>query len=387
MLSNKIYKHFFLELSKYFFLVLFTFSAIVWTVQAVNFLDLIVEDGHTMSLYLNYSLLNIPKILTKFIPLSFLLALILSILKFDSENELIVLWTSGLNKIKIINFFLKIALIVTLIQLFLAAFINPNVLNYSRSLIKASNLNLISSIIKTNEFNDAIEGLTIYVEEKNELGIMKNIFIRDDSHKLSTIENQEKTDNLTIFAEKGRLNSKTKNSLILENGVIHSENRSNEIQIIKFKKTELIFNDLKTKSIIYPKVQETPSKILLNCFFKKTTHSLLKGHHDLKCHSEEQRIEVLAEINRRFGMPLYIPLLSLLSSFLLISREENKFKSWYKYFYFGLAFTILITAEILVRYSGKSLTHGFFYYLLPLLCIPVVYIELIRRFYYENLRK
>jgi len=387
MLSNKIYKHFFLELSKYFFLVLFTFSAIVWTVQAVNFLDLIVEDGHTMSLYLNYSLLNIPKILTKFIPLSFLLALILSILKFDSENELIVLWTSGLNKIKIINFFLKIALIVTLIQLFLAAFINPNVLNYSRSLIKASNLDLISSIIKTNEFNDTIEGLTIYVEEKNELGIMKNIFIRDDSHKLSTIENQEKTDNLTIFAEKGRLNSKTKNSLILENGVIHSENRSNEIQIIKFKKTELIFNDLKTKSIIYPKVQETPSKILLNCFFKKTTHSLLKGHHDLKCHSEEQRIEVLAEINRRFGMPLYIPLLSLLSSFLLISREENKFKSWYKYFYFGLAFTILITAEILVRYSGKSLTHGFFYYLLPLLCIPVVYIELIRRFYYENLRK
>jgi len=387
MLSNKIYKHFFLELSKYFFLVLFTFSTIVWTVQAVNFLDLIVEDGHTMSLYLNYSLLNIPKILTKFIPLSFLLALILSILKFDSENELIVLWTSGLNKIKIINFFLKIALIVTLIQLFLAAFINPNVLNYSRSLIKASNLNLISGIIKTNEFNDAIEGLTIYVEEKNELGIMKNIFIRDDSHKLSTIENQEKTDNLTIFAEKGRLNSKTKNSLILENGVIHSENRSNEIQIIKFKKTELIFNDLKTKSIIYPKVQETPSKILLNCFFKKTTHTLLKGHHDLKCHSEEQRIEVLAEINRRFGMSLYIPLLSLLSSFLLISREENKFKSWYKYFYFGLAFTILITAEILVRYSGKSLTHGFFYYLLPLLCIPVVYIELIRRFYYENLRK
>jgi len=387
MLSNKIYKHFFLELSKYFFLVLFTFSTIVWTVQAVNFLDLIVEDGHTMSLYLNYSLLNIPKILTKFIPLSFLLALILTILKFDSENELIVLWTSGLNKIKIINFFLKIALIVTLIQLFLAAFINPNVLNYSRSLIKASNLNLISGIIKTNEFNDAIEGLTIYVEEKNELGIMKNIFIRDDSHKLSTIENREKTNSLTIFAEKGRLNSKTKNSLILENGSIHSENKSNEIQIIKFKKTELIFDDLKTKSIIYPKVQETPSKILLNCFFKKTTHSLLKGHHDLKCHSEEQRIEVLAEINRRFGMPLYIPLLSLLSSFLLISREENKFKSWYKYFYFGLAFTILITAEILVRYSGKSLTHGFFYYLLPLLCIPVVYIELIRRFYYENLRK
>ena len=387
MLSNKIYKHFFLELSKYFFLVLFTFSAIVWAVQAVNFLDLIVEDGHAVSLYLKYSLLNIPKILTKFIPLSFLLALVLTILKFDSENELIILWTSGLNKIKIINFFLKIALIVTLIQLFLAAFINPNVLNYSRSLIKNSDLDLISSTIKTNVFNDTLEGLTMYVEEKNELGIMKNVFIRDDAHRLSAIENQEKTESLTIFAKRGRLNSETKNSLILENGVIHSENKSKEIQVIKFKKTELFFDNLKTKSIIYPKIQETSSKILLNCFFKKTTHNLLKGHQDLKCQTEEERVEILAEINRRFGMPLYIPLLALLSSFLLISREESKVKSWYKYFYFGLAFIILITAEILVRYSGKSLTHGLFYYLLPFLCVPVVYIELVRRFYYENLRK
>jgi lipopolysaccharide export system permease protein len=387
MLSNKIYKHFFLELSKYFFLVLFTFSAIVWAVQAVNFLDLIVEDGHAVSLYLNYSLLNIPKILTKFIPLSFLLALVLTILKFDSENELIILWTSGLNKIKIINFFLKIALIVTLIQLFLAAFINPNILNYSRSLIKNSDLDLISSTIKTNEFNDTLEGLTMYLEEKNELGIMKNVFIRDDSHRLSTIENKEKTASLTIFAKKGRLNSETKNSLILENGVIHLENQSKEIQVIKFKKTELFFDNLKTKSIIYPKVQETSSKILLSCFFKKTTHTLLKGDKDLKCHTKEERIEVLAEINRRFGMPLYIPLLALLSSFLLVSREETKVKGWYKYFYFSLAFTILIAAEILVRYSGKSLTHGLFYYLLPIACIPVLYVELIRRFYYENLRK
>jgi len=387
MLSNKIYKHFFLELSKYFFFVLFTFSAIVWAVQAVNFLDLIVEDGHAVSLYLNYSLLNISKISTKFIPLSFLLALVLTILKFDSENELIILWTSGLNKIKVTNFFLKIALIVTLIQLFLATFINPNVLNYSRSLIKDSDLDLISGTIKTNEFNDTLEGLTMYVEEKNELGIMKNVFIRDDSHRLSAIENQEKTNSLTIFAKKGKLNSETKNSLILENGVIHAENKSREIQVIKFKKTELFFDNLKTKSIIYPKVQETPSKILLNCFFKKTTHDLLKGHKGLRCHTKEERIEVLAEINRRFGMPLYIPLLALLSSFLLVSREETKVKGWYKYFYFGLAFAILITAEILVRYSGKSLTHGLFYYLLPLFCIPVLYIELIRRFYYENLRK
>ena len=167
MLSNKIYKHFFLELSKYFFITLFTFTAIVWTVQAVNFLDLVVEDGHALSVYLGYSLLNIPKILTKFIPLSFLISLVLTIIKFENENEFIILWTAGLNKIKVVNFFLKISLLVTLLQLFLASIVNPNVLNFSRTLIKSSNLDFISSMIKTNQFNDTVPGLTIFVEEKS----------------------------------------------------------------------------------------------------------------------------------------------------------------------------------------------------------------------------
>ena len=110
MFSDKIYRHFFSELSKHFLIVLFALSAIVWSVQSVNFLDLIVEDGHSVGLYLKYSLMNVVKILTKFIPLSFLISLIITIEKFDNDNELMALWTAGLSKIKIINFFLRFQL-------------------------------------------------------------------------------------------------------------------------------------------------------------------------------------------------------------------------------------------------------------------------------------
>ena len=65
MFSDKIYKHFFSELSKHFFIVLFDLSAVVWAVQSVNFLDLIVEDGHSVALYIKYSSLNVVKILIR----------------------------------------------------------------------------------------------------------------------------------------------------------------------------------------------------------------------------------------------------------------------------------------------------------------------------------
>ena len=381
MFGNKIYKHFFFELSKYFFIVLFTFTAIVWTVQAVNFLDLIVEDGHAISLYLNYSLLNVPKILTKFIPLSFLLALLFTISKLESENELLILWTSGLNKIKVINFFIKVSILVTFMQFILAGFINPNILNHSRSLIRDSNLDFLSSMVKTNQFNDAVEGLTIFVGKKNSAGVMENIFIRDDSEVLSNLENSKDSNNLTIFAKKGRMSNKNTNSIILEEGIIHSEDKSKKINAIKFKKTELVFDKLKTKSTTYPKIQETGSTILFRCYFDLVSKVDL-----LNCPRDKSRIEVLSELNRRFGMPLYIPLVSLLISFLLLSRREKKFQGLYKYFYFGLAFFALIMAEILVRYSGKDLVYTLIYYLVPISLIPLVYIELIRKFYYENLK-
>ena len=264
MLSNKIYKHFFTELSKYFFLVLFTFSIIVWAVQAVNFLDLIVEDGHGVSVYLNYSLLNIPKILTKFIPLSFLIALFLTILKFDSESEFLILWTSGMNKMKVVNFFFKVSILVTILQLLFASLINPQFLNLSRSLIKSSNLDYVSTMIKSKQFNDTIEGLTIYVEEKNKNDILKNIFIRDDGHVLKSLENSKDSNNVTIYAKEGKIEQGINgNYLVLRNGTIQKENNQNEIVSINFIKTNMQLEGLQTKSIIMPKIQETSSKILI----------------------------------------------------------------------------------------------------------------------------
>ena len=81
MLQNKIYLNFIKEILKTFFVILFGLTIIAWTVRAVNFLDLIVESGYSVTTYFQYSTLNLLGILTKFIPLSFLLALIIFIIK------------------------------------------------------------------------------------------------------------------------------------------------------------------------------------------------------------------------------------------------------------------------------------------------------------------
>ena len=118
MLQNKIYHNYCLEIIKLFLTILLNLSLIAWTVRAVNFLDLIVDNGYSVTTYFEYSLLNVFGIITKFIPLSFLLAITVFILRQIQENEFIILWTSGVRKIQIVNLFLFISIIITIFILF-----------------------------------------------------------------------------------------------------------------------------------------------------------------------------------------------------------------------------------------------------------------------------
>ena len=375
-MKNTIYKYFFHEFLRYFAITIFALAVIVWTIQSVNFLDLVTEDGHSFSIYFAYSFLTLSKILTKLIPFCFLLAIILTIVKLEKDNELIILWTSGLNKIHIVNLIFRISLIIMLLQLILTSIINPKLLNLSRSLLKNSELQFIPSLLREKQFNDTVKGLTIFVEKKDINNRYKNIFIRDDGNILSDIG----TTSSTIFAKSGYIET-DKNNLVLYDGIIQKLKDDKTVNIVKFKTTSLNLSGMSTKSISVPKMQETSTLKILRCIKNNNTSSDMHNCSPNKKSFMDTKIE----INKRFGMPIFIPLISLICSFLLSSRKDKKIYNYNKYIYFFISFIMLIIAEIIVRYSGISWSHTTFYYLIPLLMIPLFYLTLIRRFKYENL--
>ena len=374
-MKKTIYKYFFHEFIIYFTITLFALAAVVWTIQAVNYLDLITEDGHAFSIYFNYSFLTLSKVLTKLIPFCFLLAIVLTILKLEKDNELIALWTSGLNKIHIVNLILRISILIMFLQLLLTSIFNPMLLNLSRTLLKNSQLQFIPSLLKEKQFNDTVDGLTIFVDTKDENQIYKNIFILDSGSVLSSIGSTSST----IFAKSGHMSRDEKN-LILYDGNIQKLNEEGDVNIVKFEKTTLNLVGLSTKSISEPKMQETSTIQILLCLQNKNTSDMHNCGTDRRSHMDTK-----IEINKRFGMPVYIPLISLISCFLLGSRKDKKMFYLNKYIYFFIGFLILVLAEIIVRYSGISWNHTFIYYLIPLGMSPLLYFALIRTFKYENL--
>ncbi len=378
MLKNKIYNYITIELIKSFILILFSLSLIAWTVRAVNFLDLIVDSGYSTSTYFTYSLLNLTNIMTKFIPLSFLLALLLTIIKLERQNELLVLWTSGVAKSKVTNLFFLVSVFILLIYIIFSTIITPTALNKSRSLIKQSGVDTVTNLLKPNAFSDAFKGLTFYVGEK-EGNIVKNIFIKDDSNNLNTLlpENSS-AKNKTVIAKRGVIN---KNKIVLEKGVIQSYEKDNTVRIIQFNKTLLNFDNLDNRVIKDVKIQETSTLKILNClkdhYYNKISETYIKN-------CPKNNIAIVVEtFSRRILMPLYIPLISILISFMLVYTKNKKKKIINRYIFFLLSFVLLVLSELLVRFSGIS-NIGFYTYLItPLILLPILYLILMNRFWRE----
>ena len=378
MVKNKIYNYITIELIKSFVLIVFSLSLIAWTVRAVNFLDLIVDSGYSTSTYFTYSILNLTNIITKFIPLSFLLALILTIIRLERQNELLILWTSGVAKSKITNLFFLISILIFFIYIIFSTIITPTALYKSRSLIKQSGVDTVTNLLKPNAFSDAFKGLTFYIGEK-ENNIVKNIFIKDDSNNLNNLlPEKSSAKNKTVIAERGIIN---KNKIILEKGVVQSYEEDNTVRVIQFNKTLLNFNNLDNRVIKDVKIQETSTLKILSClknhYYKKVSEAYVKN-----CPKNNIAI-VIETFSRRILMPLYIPLVSILISFVLIYTKNKKTKIINRYLFFLLSFILLVLSELLVRYSGISKIGFYTYLITPFVLMPTLYFILVNKFWRE----
>ena len=366
MLQNKIYQNFLVEIFKTFFMILFGLSLIALTVRAVSFLDLIVESGYPVYTYFHYSILNLFGIAPKFIPLSFLLALTIFILKHIQDSEFIILWTSGVKKIFVVNLFLTISIIILIIYLILTTIVTPLALNKSRQLLSNDSINSFLPTIKTQQFSDSFKNFTFIVENKsgNEL---QHIFLHDKGNNFKNLSsNLSQISETTILAENGIVEE---NKMFLFNGQIISSKKNNENEIIKFDQLNIDLSNLSTTTIKSPKLQETGTIKLLGCFVNS-------GNNNQICKGDVKK-EILPTLNRRIILPFYIPVLALICSLLLI---KTKRKYLNKASIFIYSFLLLIVTEMTVRYTGINYLTRIAFVISPFLLFCLIYTYLYIKF-------
>jgi len=173
-----LFRKLLIDYLSFFFIALLASSVVVWVFQAVNYLDIMIEDGRDYKIYINYSLLNFPKILSKLYPFVLFFSIFHVTSKFENNNELLILWNFGVNKIELINFIFRISIILMIVQIIFSSLIIPKSQDMARSLLRSSKVNFFGNFIKPQKFNDTIKDVTIYSERKDSKGNLFNLYLK-----------------------------------------------------------------------------------------------------------------------------------------------------------------------------------------------------------------
>lgn len=334
-MKKLIFRNIFKDITTFFIITSFSLTLIVWVIQAVNYLDFVSEDGHSFKVYFMYSLLSLPKIFSKLFLFIFFISVFFTISKYEENNEILIFWNYGIKKSEFINKIIKFSFIYFLISVILSFLIVPKTQDIARSYIRDSNIDYFPSLIKSQSFNDTVNNLTIFVEEKTSEGLIKNIFIKEN-----IFDNRSRI----ITAREGLL-AKKNNSfyLVLFDGKIINLHVRNT-NIIQFEKTEFNLSRFSSKSTVFPKIQETNSIKLLECLSSFINKK--EGFFEKLFVCDDTSVNsVLQELYKRLILPLYIIVSGFIASCLIIKSRSHSSSVIFKSVIFILGFIFIIFSE------------------------------------------
>ena len=373
-----LFRKFLYDCLVFFMIALISTSVIIWVFQAVNYLDLVIDDGRDYLIYLNYTFLNFPKILSKILPFAFFFSFSYVIAKYELNNELLIYWNFGINKITFVNYFLFFSFFLLFIQIILTAIIVPSTQSAARGLLRDSDYNFINNFIKIKKFNAAVNNLTIYTESKETDGSFNNIYIK---------KNTGSNNFQVTYAKKGVIKS-YKDFAVLE--LYNGENINlidNNLTSFSFSKSEFNLSMFSTNTILVTKTQEHKTVELLACVFSLTDRDI-KDKKKIKekvRNCEVKNLDnIIAEIYKRLTIPFYIPALMLVSLMLIIHSKEKVNYSNYRIIIFLIGFLIIVFSETTLRFINDSFYNNLIISMIPIMVTILFYFYFIMKFNFKR---
>lgn len=368
-MNKLIFRKLSYDIFSFFLLSSLAITSIVWVIQGVNLLDIISEQGHGIKVYFFYTALNLPKIFSKLLIFTYFITLFVILSRYVENNEILVFWTNGIKKISFINFIGRLSILFVILQLVLNLYIVPYTQNLKQDYLKNSSLNLFPKLIQEKRFINITKKMTIFVEENEKDGMLKGVYIKE---KLD--ENESKI----ITAKRGKLiKNDTEFSFKLLDGKINNIDDKGSITL-NFKETTYALSKLDSNIRKTDKLNETKSSSLLLCLKKFVDE---RKNSTLRCGKDNSFLvkEIYEEMFQRTINPIYIIILSLISSLIVIKPKLEFIENYLKVALFITGFILILFSQLSYKLIIQSTQIEILSIILPIIFIIFFYFILLMK--------
>jgi lipopolysaccharide export system permease protein len=325
-------------------LITLSLTSIVWLTQALRFIDFIVNQGVSITIFLKLTMLLIPSLLLMILPPAMFCALLFVYNKLKVDSELVVLQAAGLNRWRLAVPGLQVGALMMVITYFIALYLQPVSYSRFREMQAFLRNNYASILLQEGVFNSPVQGLTVFVRERERSGTLRGILVHDNRNSAQPI---------TMMAEEGQLVDTPQGPrFLLQNG--------NRQEIQNGKTAFLNFQSYTLDMSLYAKEMSghhvDARELFLGELFK---------YDDTISPAENQKRR--AEAHQRLIWPGYVLCLTLVAVAVLLSGEFNRRGHWRRIVLAVICGVVILFSAVGLR--GLMALHSYM--------VPVAYLNLL----------
>ena len=210
---------------------LFGLAGLALLTQSLSTLDLIVKNRQSAGTFFWITILALPQLVSVILPMAVLLASLFSLNRLNSDSELIVARATGVGPWNIASPVVRLAALAAVAHLIINLFVQPAAYRELRENLLKVRTDVASKMIVPGEFNQPVEGLTIYGQDLRTNGTVSNVIIHDE---------RDEDDVLTYVAEEGELvRSPSGAFLVLRRGSIQERIAEDQLDVINFQEHQV----------------------------------------------------------------------------------------------------------------------------------------------------
>ncbi len=222
----------------------FVLVMVYWINRAVRLFDQLIADGQTAGVFLEFSLLSLPSVMTLALPLAAFISAVYVTNRMSQESELVAIQATGYSSWRLARpvFFFGV-LVLLLLSLIAHVLVPLSSLQLKQRTAEISQ-STTARLLNPGAFNEPTKGITFYIRDTSDDGELRNIFLSDN-------RNAER--NVIYTAEQAYLiNSEGGTQLVMVNGLAQNYDTSlNRLFTTRFDDFALDLGGILTASSTY----------------------------------------------------------------------------------------------------------------------------------------
>jgi lipopolysaccharide export system permease protein len=233
-------------------------TALIWLTQSLRFIDLVVNRGLSMVVFLRLTSLLIPSFIAIILPITVYVVIQFVYQRMAGDRELTVMRAAGLSPWALARPALAVALLATGIGYGLSLWAVPNAMAGFRQYQWEIRNKLAAFLLQDGVFTPLSDKLTVYVRSRSQDGILHGIMV-DDARDPSA--------HATILAERGRLigDPNGPRVLLIDGSRQEIDHQSGRLNMLTFSQNEIdLASATKTESARPLDMSEVPLRDLLD---------------------------------------------------------------------------------------------------------------------------